>query len=150
MGDHADHKSRTAWEEMEPAPDTTGDAPLGHDHKPPTWIVRAVIALGVAIALAAVGLVFGAIYIYQQQQYIAGRGHLRDVENARLREEIRRSTCDLLDTLPASAVLEAPRKKYGCGPGIPVSQLPPAIRQHWHPAAPPTAEWTGVQPPTRP
>lgn len=133
----------------------------------PPWLRRAVITLVVVAALELAGLSVGAVYVYQQQQYVEGRGEYRDREAARLEEQIRRSVCDLLDQLPEGGLLERPRTKYGCGPGIPIDQLTPeeqarlqgqgAADRSQQPAAPagaPTAagppDGSIAPPPTRP
>lgn len=116
------HRSRLGWaDEMtaEPA------VPPEHTHRLPRVVRLALIGLTAAVflSLAADGLL--ATYVFQQQQYIAGKGQQRDRENARTNERINSAICDLLDQLPEGGLLERPRAKYGCGPGIPLSQLTP-------------------------
>lgn len=95
----------------------------------PRWLRRLVVALAVLATLQTVGLGLSAVYIYQQQQYVEGRGEYRDREALRIEEEtsdlLRRGICDLLDQLPEGGLLERPRVKYGCGPGIPFDSLTP-------------------------
>lgn len=94
------------------------DAPE-HSHKLPGGVRLAIAGLIVVqfLLIVAVGLI--SVYVYQQQQFIQGRGEYRDAEAVRLEERIRRSTCDLLDQFPEGGLLERPRNKYGCGPGMP-------------------------------
>jgi hypothetical protein len=92
-----------------------------------TALVLAVVAL-----LLAVGTL--TVFVYRQQQYVEGRGEYRDAESARMeaesQERIRRAMCDLLDTLPEGGLLDRPRAKYGCGPGLPIDQLTPQEREN--------------------
>ena len=107
--------------------------PPAHVHRMPRVFRIAVVGLvgAVFLLLVAVGLIANAVL--QQQQYIEGRGVQRDAENARLHEQIRQAQCDLLDQLPEGGLLEAPRTKYHCGPGIPLADLPPSVRQRYAP-----------------
>jgi len=112
-----------------------------HTHRLPPVVRLAVVGLTAAVFLLLIATGLLATYVYQQQQYIQGKGAQRDRENARLEESQRRATCDLLDQLPQGALLDRPREKYGCGPGIPLADLPPAVRQRYAPTpapAPPT------------
>ena len=97
-----------------------------HTHRLPLIVRFGILGLtgAVFLLLVAVGLL--ATYVYQQQQYIQGKGVQRDAENARLEEQIREGMCELLDTFPAGLQgLERARTKYHCGPGIPLDQLTP-------------------------
>ena len=131
-------RSREHWTDaMEDGP----PAAPAHTHRLPPVVRISVVGLVAAtfLLLIAVGLL--STYVYQQQQYIQGKGVQRDRENARLHEQIRQSMCDLLDQLPEGGLLQRPRDKYGCGPGIPLADLPPAVRQRYAPTpapAPPT------------
>lgn len=128
-------------------PDKPPAPPLEHSHRQPRspWIVT-----WVAVALLAVAVGLLTVYVVRFNDYVQGRGQARDAENQRLQEQIHEGMCDLLDQLPASAVLDGPRRKYGCGPGIPVNDLPPSIRQRWTPpvVAPTTAAPTSAAPTT--
>ena len=110
----------------------------------PRWLVRAVIGLAAMSALLLVGIVVGAVYVYQQQQFIEGRGELRDQENERLNQRINDAICDLLDQLPEGELLDRPRGKYGCGPGIALEDLPEDVRRRFDPPAAPAAPATTV------
>jgi hypothetical protein len=74
----------------------------------------------------------------------------RDAENARLHEQIRQSMCDLLDQLPEGGLLQRPREKYGCGPGIPLADLPPAVRDRYAPTPTPAPTLTPLPPAASP
>ena len=123
----------------------------GHTHRLPRTLL-AMIGICIIGLLAAVVLVL----LYAQnvdhrlgrlEQYVQGRGEFRDQEQQRLEEQLRRSTCDLLDQLPEGGLLVQPRQKYHCGPGIPRAKptSPP------HSAATPGAAGTPAAPPaTRP
>lgn len=141
-------RSRRAWPEP-----LDLDKPRYPEESPRQRMLPWVIVYtAIVLLLVCVALIF---------VYILGRGHARDVENRetqrQTRELIRQGMCDLLDQLPASAVLDGPRRKYGCGPGIPVDQLPPSVRQQWSPPVvsprrvttpPETAAATAVPAPT--
>lgn len=96
-------------------------------------------SLLVLVSICILGLLAGIVlsYVYAQnvdrrlgrlEQYVQGRGEFRDQEQRRLEEQIRRSTCDLLDQLPQGGLLTKPRAKYHCGPGIPLASFPPSVR----------------------
>lgn len=105
------------------------DVPPVHSHRQPKvpWVITWV---SIASLVVAIGLL--TVYVVRFNDYVQGRGAARDAENIRLKQDIRDGLCDLLDQLPASPVLQAPRDKYGCGPGIPLDQLPPSVQQQWH------------------
>jgi hypothetical protein len=115
-------RSRTAW----PGPLSIAGVGEGHTHELPKALrsrYRLLMAAVVALVIA-VGLL--SVFVYQQQQYIEGKGEQRDRENARLEETQRDGFCDLLDTLPADVPsLERARERFRCGPGIPFDSLPP-------------------------
>lgn len=118
-------RSRTAW----PGPLSIAGVGEGHTHDLPKALrtrYRLMMLAVVALLLAVGTLTF---FVYQQQQYIQGRGEYRDREAARMEaeneERLRRGICDLLDQLPEGGLLERPRTKYGCGPGIPFDSLTP-------------------------
>lgn len=104
--------------------------PPAHVHRLPRVVRVAVAGLVLAVFLLLVALGLMAVFVYQQQLYIEGRGEYRDREAARIEtetsERLRRAMCDLLDTFPEDApALERAREKYQCGPGIPLDLLPP-------------------------
>lgn len=105
----------------------------GHSHRLP----RSLLVL---VAVCIIGLLVAIVlsFAYAQQvngrlsrleQYVQGRGDYRDQEQKRLEEKIRRSTCDLLDQLPAGGLLERPRAKYHCGPGLPSTSPVPRSKE---------------------
>jgi len=100
-----------------------------HHHRPPSWLRRAIIGLLALSAMNLVGLAASLYQDIQQQQYIEGRGEFRDREADRMeaeaQERLRIGICDLLDQLPEGGLLDRPRAKYGCGPGIPLEELTP-------------------------
>lgn len=103
-------------------------------HRPLSRVVRAaLVLLVVAQMLTLAGLGLAAAFIYQQQQYIEGRGEYRDREAERMEEQwqerFRRGQCDMLDNLPEGAVLDRLRDRYDCGPGLPRAELSPEERQ---------------------
>lgn len=119
-------RSRQAW------PDEMLPGPPVHEHKLPGVVRLGLAGLSIALLLLAVAVGLMAIYVYQANQYVQGRGDYRDAEAQRLEQEAtersRRSTCDLLDQLPATALLDRVRAKYQCGPGTPIAQLPPDVQ----------------------
>ena len=136
-------RSREHWtDSMEAGPPN----PPAHVHRLPTVFRIAVVGLTAAVFLLLIATGLLATYVYQQQQYIQGKGVQRDQENARLLEKIREAQCDLLDQLPEGGLLEAPRTKYHCGPGIPLSDLPPAVRERYAPTPTPAPTLTPLPP----
>jgi hypothetical protein len=125
-------RSREHWAD---AMEVTPPAAPTHTHRLPPPVRLAIVGLATAVALVIIALSLVGLAVYQADQYVKGRGEYRDRENARLEEQIRRAQCDLLDQLPEGGLLELPREKYGCGPGIPLDQLPPAVRQQYTPTA---------------
>jgi hypothetical protein len=100
------------------------------------WVLAGLITAVIALTLTVAALTF---YVIQDHSYVVGRGEYRDREQARLQEQLRQSLCDLLDTLPEGGLLERPRAKYDCGPGIPLSAYPPDVRARiWGTAPTPT------------
>jgi len=131
-------RSREHWTDtMEAGPPN----PPAHVHRLPPVVRIAVVGLVGAVFLLLVAVAFLTMYVYKQQQYIQGKGEQRDAERAQLQEQQRRGMCDLLDQLPEGGLLERPRAKYHCGPGIPLSQLTPSeqaqIQSRNVPAPPP-------------
>lgn len=113
---------------MTDEPDLVPGMPF-HYYRPPKWIARCIVGLFVLGALNLAGLTMSLLYDLKQQEYIMGRGDYRDAEAQRIeqqaQERIRAGLCDLLDQLPASPLLDVPRGKYGCGPGLPPAPPPP-------------------------
>jgi len=119
-------RSREGWADtMEAGPSN----PPAHTHRLPPLVRVAIVGLGAAVFLLLIAVGFLTVYVYQQQQYIQGRGVQRDRENVQLQERIRMGVCDLLDQLPEGGLLERPRHKYHCGPGIPFEDLTPGEQQ---------------------
>lgn len=115
-------RSRTGWADaMEAGP----PSPPAHTHRLPPLVRYAIVGLTGAMFCLLVAVSLLSVYVYQQQQYVQGKGEQRDRENARLEEQQRQGICDLLDQLPEGGLLERPRTKYGCGPGIPLDELTP-------------------------
>lgn len=123
----AARRSRIGWPLRHPDP----DVPV-HDHELPAWLLRVVWALVALVVALAAAMTLLLIHDVQQQTYIEGRGEFRDQEAARLevknQERIRRAICDLLDQFPEGGLLDRPRSKYGCGPGIPLSSYPADVQ----------------------
>lgn len=118
---------------------STAGVGKGHTHELPRTlltIIKCLVGAVVALLLVAGMLTY---YVMRQQQYIEGRGEFRDRESARLQQEITNAVCDLLDQLPEGGLLERPRDKYGCGPGIPLSELPEDVRRRYQGEAAPAA-----------
>ena len=116
-------RSREGWADaMEAGPPD----PPAHTHRLPPLVRVSIVGLGAAVFLLLIAVGFLTVYVYQQQQYIEGRGQFRDRENDRTNQRINDAICDLLDQLPEGGLLERPRHKYGCGPGIPLDQLTPS------------------------
>jgi hypothetical protein len=113
--------SRLGWPMRTQATTTSAGT---HDHGMPRWLICCLIVMMI-VELMIIVIIW---LLVQRQQTLS---HYRNQETARTRQEMRDGFCDLLDQFPQSALLDAPRQKYHCGPGIPVSQLPPAIRQQW-------------------
>lgn len=134
-------RSRLGW----PGPMSVAGVKPGHTHELPSSlliIIRAMV--GLVVILAAIVAMLTS-YVFQQQQYIEGRGEQRDAENERLNQRINDSICDLLDQLPEGGLLDRPRQKYGCGPGIPLSELPDDVRQRYHTPEPtPSSDGTAA------
>ena len=129
MSDDQPRRSRTAW----PGPLSVAGVGAGHTHElPPALRQRyRLLLLAVVALLLAVGTL--TYFVYQQQQYIEGRGAARDRENERTNQRINDAICDLLDQLPEGGLLERPRAKYGCGPGYPLSEVPPELQGRYAP-----------------
>lgn len=140
-------------------------APVAPAHRPTRWNVGTVRLVAFALVWAAVALALLATLVAYRtaeasarqaeqtdrrlsalEDYVAGKGAQRDRENARLREEIRQTTCDVLDQLPQSPLLDGPRQKYGCGPGLPPALAEPSSAPTSAPAAPSSAAGRRVTP----
>ncbi len=127
-----DGKRRSSYPPPRP-PEPRGAVVATHDHKQPrgpflilgTAILLLFLstgltfmhALSVQDRLAALETDYQALKIQRNQQ-------LSDLD-----QKINRAQCDLLDTLPITALLDAAREKYGCGPGLPIDQLSPEAQQ---------------------
>lgn len=130
-------KSRRGW----PGPMSVAGVKPGHTHQLPGALLTILKALVLVVVVLAVMVSLLTYYVFQQQAYIEGRGHVRDAENERTNQRINDALCDLLDQLPEGGLLDRPRDRYGCGPGIPLSELPEDVRQRYTgqpPAAPTT------------
>ena len=129
MTDEETCRSRTAWR----APTVVVPERRSRLRRLDRLLLVAVVALLLAVATLT-------FFVYQQQQYVEGRGEYRDRESARLKAElteaIRQGQCDLLDTFPEGLPsLERAREKYDCGPGIPLSLLTPEEQARIQPPA---------------
>jgi hypothetical protein len=125
-------RSRRGWPDPEPpAPDGDAVVPAHKHSRVPVGIAYVAIVL---LLVTDVLLVIGWMDF---NDYVHGKGQQRDQENARLNQRINDAICDLLDQLPEGPLLDRPREKYGCGPGIPFDQLPPDIQQQLTPAPAP-------------
>lgn len=139
-----DDRSRRTWPQPAGIDDT--ETTTTAVRTPMRLLDKLHLIIDVGLLLAVATLTF---FVYQQQQYIEGRGEYRDRESARIAaestERIRRATCDLLDTFPAGLPsLERARAKYGCGPGLPLSLLTPEEQARIAPQSAPAP----VVPPT--
>jgi hypothetical protein len=136
---HADppSRSRVAWPHREP-PESAGVVEIAsHKCKSSRSQWAAIVALYVVVALNS--------YLQTvDHQFVLGRGQYRDAEDARMEQEsierLRLFACDLLDGLPAGPLLDPKRAQYGCGPGVPIDQLPPEAQRN-------LGELLTVQPP---
>jgi hypothetical protein len=119
-------RSREGWPETTEPPEWASSV---HDHELPPWVRRTLLAVGAFMLLFGVGLGCLTYYVYQDHEYVMGRGQFRDAEAVRVQqqttEQIRTAMCDLLDGLPAGPLLDPTRTQYDCGPGVPFEQLPP-------------------------
>lgn len=149
MTDPAKRKSRRGW----PGPMSVAGLGRGHTHDLPPSLGTILRALVVVVVVLAVMVGLLTYYVFQQQQYVQGRGEFRDRENERTNQRINDAICDLLDQLPEGGLLERPRTKYGCGAGIPLSELPEDVRRRYQgeePPAPATTTPTQDPPPLSP
>lgn len=132
------HRSRLGWADpMDEVP----PAPPAHTHKLPRVVRLAIVGLAAAVFLALIGVGLLAMYVYQQQQYIQGKGVQRDRENAEINQRITDRICDLLALAPAdSPQADYYREQLACPqPGVATDQLPPAIRQQIPASSEPTS-----------
>lgn len=91
------------------------------------------VAVVVLLITNGLTLVYGVTVntrIGSLEEYVAGRGEIRDEENRQLQQDISDAVCNVLDSLPAGGLFDPIRAQYGCGPGIPVEQLDPAAAQN--------------------
>jgi len=104
----------------------------GAEHRPPGSDVghdHGLAALRVVMVVVVLGLLAGIVIVYaaltvrvgQLEEYVEGRGQLRDAETARQDQRITGAVCDVLDQLPAGGRLDAVRDQYRCGPGLPAT-----------------------------
>ena len=126
---HAASSSRRSREGWPETPEPSEWASSVHDHELPPWVRRTLLAVGAFMLLFGVGLGCLTYYVYQDHEYVMGRGQFRDAEAVRVQqqttEQIRTAMCDLLDGLPAGPLLDPKRIQYDCGPGVPFEALPP-------------------------
>ena len=116
-------RSRMGWP-LRTGPTTTSAGTHDHEMPRPRWVAWGLAALALAVILLATAF---ALQLKRQVSFT----EYRNQQQRQIEQDMRQGFCDLLDQLPQSAVLDAPRHKYGCGPGIPVDQLPPSVRQRW-------------------
>lgn len=108
-----------------------------HSHRQPRlpWVITFV---ALALLAAATGLTLSYVLVLH---------HDRQTEQRREQLQVQQGICALLDQFPPSAVLAGPRQRFHCGPGTPLSQLPPAVQQQLRgdaarPTAAPTSSTT--------
>ena len=115
----------------------------GHDHRLPLSLQALVIVSFLGLA-AAVVIMLGYINetnrrIERLEDYVAGRGEYRDREAARLKEELRRNWCEVLDNLPAAPSLDRLRTKFECEPAMAPANL---HRAELHQPSEPTTSYS--------
>jgi hypothetical protein len=83
------------------------------------------------MVLVLAACIYGlGVAVLRADDYVKGRGEYRDQEQARMQQELNDLACGMLDTLPEDQPLLRPmRDKYHCGPGVPISELPPEIQR---------------------
>lgn len=122
MTDEKPRRSRHAWPEK-PAPPR--EVTPAHSHRQPR-LPWAITYACLALIVVAVSLL--TFYMVRFNEYVEGRGQYRDAEAARQQEEYaelnRQTACALLDGLPQGPLLDPLRERFGCGPGIPIGDLP--------------------------
>lgn len=109
---------RRTW----PGPMSTAGVGEGHSHEWPAPLLRRVRLLTRAVVIFGVCL---AVFVYLFVSLIQSRSAERRAQNDRIQQEIRDSWCTALDTFPEGGELDDLRVQYDCGPGIPLSDLPP-------------------------
>jgi hypothetical protein len=101
----------------------------GHTHDLPEDLVELVQSLGQRVrrgtAINVITLVVVGGMVVFLALFIVDRGEERDRQSRETNQRINDAICDLLDQLPEGPLLDRPRDKYGCGPGIPLEDLPP-------------------------
>lgn len=130
------HRSRIGWADaMQEDPPT----PPAHTHRLPRVVRLAIVGLTAAVFLLLIATGLLATYVYQQQQYIAGKGVQRDRENQQLNQRVTDRICELLGMAPE----DDPKADYYRGqlhcpqPGVAAGEVPPALRsQPTFPVAP--------------
>lgn len=116
---------RRTW----PTPMSTAGVGEGHTHELPEDLVERVQSLYQRVRRATVIniinlLLVGGMVVFLAL-FIQNRGVDRDRQNADTNQRINDAICDLLDQLPEGGLLDRPRAKYQCGPGIPLDLLSP-------------------------
>lgn len=118
----------------------TGQDP-GHTHRMPRALLVTLVVICVGLLASIVLVSVVAIRAGQQaeetnrrlvalEQFIEDRGVERDQQYENLDGRITHAICGLLDGLPAEwSVLNGLREQNGCGPGIPIDQLPPETQR---------------------
>lgn len=76
------------------------------------------------LVIAFVAIALLAVAVGVLTAYIVVLKDARDTESARIDQRITTSMCDLLDQFPAGGLLERPRHKFHCGPGLPADITP--------------------------
>lgn len=105
-------RSREGWaDSMESGPSEA----LAHVHRLPASVRLALIGLTGAVFLLIVALGLTAIYVYQANQYVQGRGEFRNAEATRIEDRIDRVVCDILGEFPAGEPrADRLRARYDC------------------------------------
>lgn len=131
MDDRSKRRSRTFWTE----PLTKAGVGPGHTHEVTTrW---KVVGVGVLVVVVAVTALVGWLF------------WLLILSDEHAEQDQQRIVCALLDSLPAGgALLEELRDEWDCGPGRPVSDFPPEVRDLMRPSPPPVRP-VPVAPPTQ-
>lgn len=131
------NRSRYAHDASEASsPEPSEGTPVGeHTHEQPrSTLVLVLTAATVVLSLTVVWLLYTSYTLQKSQSefslYLEGRGAQRDAENQQLQQDINDAVCSVLDNLPAGALFGGAREQYGCGPGVPISELDPATAQN--------------------
>jgi hypothetical protein len=130
-------RSRLAWPK---APEPPEGCPHVAPKRAPLFIAYACIAM---LTVAVAGIMI----------YLLSKSAQRDQQIEDTNQEVRKAICQLLDGLPAGGVLDVSRAQFGCGPGTPIDQFPPEVRQQFSPSptpAPAPATVVPAQPSVEP